>query len=148
MIKYVKGDLLSVTKGVIVHGVNCQGVMGSGVALAIKNAHHKAYLDYLSFVQMYGPGRELLGMVQYVQVAIGLVVANAFTQNSYCREAKRYVSYEAIDTVFADLAEFCDLNTPISMPKIGAGLGGGDWGIIETRLELRLNNHDVTIYEL
>lgn len=146
--KYVKGDLLSATKGLIVHGVNCQGVMGSGVALAIKNTYTKAYLEYLTFVQMYGPGRALLGMVQFVHVSKELVIANAFTQNTYGRDPKRYVSYEAIDTVFAELAEFCDPNTPISMPKIGSGLGGGDWDIIRDRLEVRLANHDVTIYEL
>ena len=37
MIQYKKGDLLSVTKGIIAHGCNAQGVMGSGVALQIKN---------------------------------------------------------------------------------------------------------------
>ena len=31
----VKGDLLSVTEGVIAHGVNCRGAFGSGVAGAI-----------------------------------------------------------------------------------------------------------------
>lgn len=30
MIKEHKGDLLSVTEGIIVHGCNAQGVMGSG----------------------------------------------------------------------------------------------------------------------
>ena len=32
MIEYRKGNLLDVTSGLIAHGVNCQGVMGSGVA--------------------------------------------------------------------------------------------------------------------
>ena len=32
MIHYVTGDLLGATQKVIVHGVNAQGVMGSGVA--------------------------------------------------------------------------------------------------------------------
>lgn len=146
--KYVKGDLLSATKGLIVHGVNCQGVMGSGVALAIKNKYPKVYTDYLAFVEMYGKGKELLGTLQFTPVGVGLTVVNAFTQNNYGREPKRYVSYEAIDQVFAILGENTPIETPIHMPKIGSGLGGGDWGIIESRLEARLHNHDVTVYEL
>jgi O-acetyl-ADP-ribose deacetylase (regulator of RNase III) len=41
MIETRKGSLLDAT-GIIVHGCNCQGVMGSGVALAIKKALHVA----------------------------------------------------------------------------------------------------------
>jgi O-acetyl-ADP-ribose deacetylase (regulator of RNase III) len=37
MIKIVKGDLLSVNRGIIGHQVNCQGKMGSGVANKVKN---------------------------------------------------------------------------------------------------------------
>ena len=149
MIRYVKGDLLSVTEGIIVHGVNCQGVMGSGVALAIKTAYRKAYLDYLDFVQMYGPGKELLGMVQFVPVTKTLTIANAFTQNAYGRShLTRFVSYEAMDLAFAEISRQVSVTTPISMPKIGAGLGGGDWEIISDRISLRLPDHHITIYEL
>lgn len=39
MIEYRKGNLLDITSGVIVHGCNMRGVMGSGVALAIRNKY-------------------------------------------------------------------------------------------------------------
>ena len=34
MIKVVNGSLLDATEDILCHQVNCQGVMGSGVALA------------------------------------------------------------------------------------------------------------------
>ncbi len=36
MSKYVSGDIRCVSSGIIVHGCNAQGVMGSGVALALR----------------------------------------------------------------------------------------------------------------
>ena len=36
----------------------------------------------------------------------------------------------------------------IGMPKIGAGLGGGDWNIIKEIIEEELNGIDVTIVSL
>lgn len=146
MLKYVKGDLFSATEGYIVHGCNCQGVMGSGVALAIKNKYPSAYLDYLEYCSDLG--NTLLGTIQYTQVTKNLTVANAFTQVYYGKDGKQYASYEAIDSVFTILAGKVYTNTPIHMPKIGCGLGGLKWEEVYKYLEYRLNNHDVTIYEL
>lgn len=34
------------------------------------------------------------------------------------------------------------------MPKIGAGLGGGNWEVIEAIINHRLKDHNVTVWEL
>lgn len=47
MIQTKYGDLLS-SKGIIVHGVNSQGVMGSGVAKQIKDKWPEAYGSYMA----------------------------------------------------------------------------------------------------
>jgi O-acetyl-ADP-ribose deacetylase (regulator of RNase III) len=68
MLHYKKGNLLEVKEGIITHGVNCQGVMGSGVALAIKQKYPSAFYSYKNFV---AEDRELekgcLGMIQILQ---------------------------------------------------------------------------------
>lgn len=50
MIKYKKGNLLDCYRAneinVIAHVANCQGVFGSGLALAIKNDFPEAYEAY------------------------------------------------------------------------------------------------------
>ena len=43
---YKKGDLLTTDADIIVHGCNCQGVMGSGVAKQIKEKFPNAYTIY------------------------------------------------------------------------------------------------------
>ena len=35
----------------------------------------------------------------------------------------------------------------IGLPRIGAGLGGGDWARIEAIIEKELGSHDVTVVE-
>ena len=53
MIKYKIGDLLTAPQKCIAHQVNCQGVMGSGVARAIRNEYPKGtskkYTKYVNF---------------------------------------------------------------------------------------------------
>ena len=49
MIKYKIGDLLTAPQKCIAHQVNCQGVMGSGVAKAIRNEYPKVYKEYREF---------------------------------------------------------------------------------------------------
>ena len=46
MLKIVKGNLLNAEEEYIIHQVNCQGIMGSGVAKSIKNKWYQAFEDY------------------------------------------------------------------------------------------------------
>jgi len=127
------GDMLAnVTGGIIVHGCNAQGVMGSGIALSIKNkwpevfnAYRKKFLD----------SGLILGEVIYVKVAENLIVANAITQEFYKGNTSyadiRYTSYDAVDKAFADINKYSQrTNLPIHYPLIGAVRGGGNWDII------------------
>lgn len=136
MIKYRKGDLLSVTSGVILHGCNAQGVMGSGIALAIKKRFPEAYMTYRDNYDNVPGGLQLGSIIWHHVPSKMLWIANAITQENYGRLNKRYVNYAAIVSVFKDCVGFaytqqCSLN----FPKIGAGLGGGDWSIIEQLID-------------
>lgn len=130
MIEYRKGNLLDVTQGIIVHGCNAQGVMGSGVAKAVKDKYPGAYMYYK---QAVNNSDAELGDVIWYQANEHLVIANAITQEYYGRDGKRYANYAAIARgfrlVFMRWGRF-DYEA-VYFPKIGAGLGGGDWNIIE-----------------
>lgn len=139
--KYEKGDLLSVTKGVIVHGCNAQGVMGSGVAVQIKQKYPEAYIKYLDD---YLEGFLTLGVLSVTRVTKDLTIVSAITQNSYGRDPKiRYADYAAIETAFGQIYETWP-NTPVYAPRIGAGLGNGDWNIISKLID----NPNLTIMDL
>ena len=50
MVKYIKGDILNVTEGIVVQQVNCKGVMGAGLAKQIRDklkADNKMYEETL-----------------------------------------------------------------------------------------------------
>jgi O-acetyl-ADP-ribose deacetylase (regulator of RNase III) len=126
MIKYRKGNLLDVTEGVIVHGCNMQSVMGSGVAKAIKDKYPACFSKYKLILETEECN---LGDDIMYKVNDDLYICNALTQWSFGRGV-RQVNYAAIVKVFSRL--FNDYRDEVvHFPKIGAGLGGGDWGIIE-----------------
>lgn len=158
MIEYKKGNLLDVTSGVIAHGVNCQGVMGGGVALAIRKKYLHVYEEYNSHVKSwvdgFGKTAGLLGSVQFVSTNQGyligkkppLVIANCFTQDLYGTN-KRHVDYEAVAKCFARLNKSTGTYGQLNIPKIGAGLGGGDWNVIESIIKSEYKS-DVIVWEL
>ncbi len=128
MIEYRKGDLLSVDEGIIIHGCNAQGVMGAGVAKAIKAKYPDAYKAYKYAYDTVAPN---LGDIIWYRETQVFYIANAITQEFYGKD-KRYVNYKAIVDCFTKaIVEANYLGLDLHFPKIGAGLAGGDWNIIE-----------------
>ena len=129
MIKYKQGNLLDVKRGVIAHGCNCYGVMGAGVALAVREKYPKAFHDYVKVCNRYYDNpQDLLGEVNLVRVSDDILIANCFTQLDFGGR-KRHVDYSAVARCFEKLAS-ADLEE-LHIPKIGAGLAGGDWKVLE-----------------
>ena len=144
-IKYHTGDLFATDIKTIVHGCNAQGVMGSGVAKSIKENFPKAYEQYMKEYKLHS--HLPLGSITAV-LCNGKIIVNAVTQEYYGRDDIKYVSYDAVDDVMRKLNTFNDVYgiTEIAMPKIGAGLGGGDWSVIEAIIESRLSQVQPSVY--
>lgn len=122
--QYIQGDITKEISGLIIHGVNCMGVMGSGVALAIKTKWPIVYKEYLKHQQ----GREVLGQVQFVSISDGLYVGNCWTQEFFGRDGKVYADREALKNCLLKAFEFCQNNDlELKTPKIASGLAGLDW---------------------
>ena len=144
-IKTQTGNLLNVTTGHIVHGCNAQGVMGSGVALAIKRKYPTAYQAYRDEYELNGL---VLGYAYDYSVTPYLKIWNAITQQGFGAPT-RNVSYDAIQTCFEQVNRYIadegrhgadDRQAKeIHIPLIGAGLGGGNWNIIKTIIEETVN---------
>lgn len=128
--KIINNDITEETEGLIIHGVNCQGVMGTGVALAIRNKWPIAYIDYKSACTEYRKSKVLLGKLQVSRIDDNLYIGNGFTQEYYGRDDKIYADLRAVDLVLHKAFMWCYLNEmPLKSVQIGCGLGGLLWDI-------------------
>jgi O-acetyl-ADP-ribose deacetylase (regulator of RNase III) len=154
MIKYVRGDLLETSLNIIAHSCNAQGVMGSGVAKAIRDKYPEVYDKYkqtcksdMQLQYLYESDTKLLGKIDAVLVDTDKFVINIYGQNEYLPRNVRHTNYEALSRAFQTIKEeFPDED--IAMPKIGCGLGGGDWKVVSAIIESVFDDRDVYIYEL
>lgn len=170
MIEYIKGDLLKSDCDFIIHGCNCFHTMGSGIAAQIKKKYPEAYESDLK--TPYGDVNKL-GTYSFVETTRSvqtfdsgqnfpwdytiyeITIVNAYTQFNfggppfYTGVEGRHADYTAINEVLDDI--FNDFpNKVMGMPKIGCGLGGGDWNVVSEIIERLSNKYDKTIkvYEL
>ena len=130
------GNLLDVTEGIIAHQVNCFGVMGAGVALAIKETYPAAFDDYDKYCQL---GKSLLGGIQVIQATDQLKVINVFGQISLGTRT-RQTSYDATDEAWEVIGKLFGDQT-IHIPyMMGCGLGGGNREIYKAILNRHHND--------
>ena len=134
MITYKNGDLLESDCTMIVHQVNCQGVMGSGIAKQIREKFPYAYERYML---RHKQKQQELGKIDCCLCGDKMIV-NFYSQYNYLPRGIRHTDYDAFRKCIRSLKVQLSLAgaTPksfkIGFPyKIGCGLGGGDWDIIE-----------------
>lgn len=150
MIKIVKGDLLEAKEDVIGHQVNCQGVMGSGVALQIKKKYPDVFKTYKNMVKDYKKANiDLLGLVLTVPVEGSKCVANLFGQDHYGRDGKQYTDTHQLSKSLETLRSFAESeNLSVALPyMIGSDRGGADWKEVEAALMEAFNGYEVTLYK-
>jgi len=120
----IKEDILKNTSGLLIHGVNCQKKMGSGIAKKIRDKWPIVFEEYAK----KGKGKHLLGTFQPVTIEEGFVIGNCFTQEYYGRSGGPYADLNAIRKSLTLAAKWAKhKNMKLKMPKIGVGLGGLEW---------------------
>lgn len=153
MVNYVKGNLLDSDCDYICHQVNCQGVMGSGIAKQIRERWPQVFESYRSYC-MLNRSEDVspLGNIWGVRIDDkpgGQCVVNMFSQDKYGYDGSRFTSYDAFADCLYEMRDNLPKDRTIGFPKnIGCGLGGGNWKIISTLIEEILGkDHEVYIYE-
>ena len=139
----------------IIHGCNAQGRMGSGFAKELRTRFPEAYNEYDAAYKA-GNNHLDIGTVIYHSAETDLIIANAITQEFYGRDGAKYVSYDAIDSVFKELNNTASLLKELSgkeeihfhFPKIGSDLGGGNWNVISEIIDHRVTEATKNLYEL
>lgn len=146
-ITFITGDLFDTKANVILHQVNCQGVMGSGIAAEVKRRFPKAYNSYKELCLMT-PKELLLGQAQIVNCS-DLFVVNMFSQYNYGYNGKRYTDYEAFYRCLEEVNKSFIPELSFALPyNIGCDRGGANWNIIFTMIKEVFQKRKIFIYKL
>ena len=150
MIKHIKCDIFESGADVILHQVNCQGVMGSGIAKQVREKFPKVYNSYKTVCDGMGERRaQLLGTAQCVMVDSGQFIVNLFSQENYGYDGKCYTDYNALKKCLQNVKNYPMFHKQvIAIPYLmGCARGGGDWNVVYKMIEEVFENHDVLICE-
>lgn len=151
-IHYMKGDAtlpIGDRNKIIAHVCNDIGAWGAGFVMAISNRWKTPEKKYKEWY--YSKHNFSLGHLQYVQVEKDIVVANMIAQHGLRSKTNPIpIKYDALETCLSILVKICKENyATVHMPKIGCGLAGGKWEIVEKIIHKTLieNDIDVFVYE-
>jgi O-acetyl-ADP-ribose deacetylase (regulator of RNase III) len=165
MITTINKDILAVDKSIIVHSVNCIGAVG-GLAGAIARKWPKNAEQYKAHVKRQKLPIMLMGSVFEVNVAHNIVVANLFGQYNI-GTSKQQTEYAALIAGFKKIADTffygndtedvyfgalgyesvsITLNDVYIPYKIGCGLGGADWNIVQEIIEKTFEKSEKDVY--
>jgi len=134
-IKYLKGDATNPQgegNKLIAHICNNKGKWGAGFVLALSKKWSGPEFMY------HNTSNLKLGTVRYVFVEEGIAVANMIAQHDTKPDKNGVppIRYNALKKTLINVNDFCkEMGFTLHMPKIGAGLAGGNWTVIEKIIE-------------
>lgn len=153
-IQYVSGDAtapIGTGPRVIAHVVNTEGGWGRGFVVAVSKRWARPEQMYRSAIR----ARQLaLNDVQFVNVETNLWVANMAAQVGYSQadsEGRIPLRYPALRYCLRQLCDYARYRrASVHMPRIGCGLAGGKWDMVEPIVvdELAALGVNVTVYDL
>ena len=154
-ITYVVGDAtdpIGDGSKIIAHICNDIGGWGAGFVLALSARWSQPESSYYVWFGDRASNDFDLGAVQLVQVEIDLWVANLIGQRDVVAGPDGPpVRYDAIEQALDRLAATAlAMEASVHMPRIGCGLAGGDWTVVEASIRRTLGDAgvSVTVYDL
>ena len=154
MITEVKGNIFNfIEEGcILLHQVNCQGVMGGGIAKTVKELFPEVFTRYKNYCSK--TNKDCLGDMLPVMSKYNkcnFYIGNCFGQKYYGRD-KRYTDYEGLKRSLDLVTIFLGIDdspcSKILIPKyIGCGLAGGDWNIVSEIIDEVFKDHEVLIVD-
>ena len=147
--KQVDGDLVKMALAgdfdLLVHGCNVFCTQGKGIALQVKDTWPEAYAADCATIK---GDMSKLGHFTFAKVG-QVTVINAYTQGNYWshgQDKSCLADYRAIKSAFHRIVlQFGGQGLRFGIPRIGAGLAGGDWDIISKIIDEVMANEDLTL---
>lgn len=138
-------DLLEYPLDAIGHFCNAQHVMGGGLALRVKTKYPDAYKADLATIK--GDIKKM-GTFSYAVLPSNKHIINIYTQYNF-GYGTRHTNYEYVYNGLTAVNEFLITNglQTFGLPKnAGCRLGGGDWRIIRSIIEVIFDKSPLTCY--
>ena len=144
MIKHIKCDIFESGANIVCHQVNCQGVMGSGIAKQVREKYPHVYDLYKNFCDahkhnpsvMLGHCLPYATWEEYNTNFNGIV--NLFAQEKFGYDGKCYTDYDALHQCLGYVNEhikYFDDKTVAIPYLMGCHRGGGDWNVVYKMIE-------------
>lgn len=134
MLIHKTGDIFTTNTNVIGHGVNCHGIMGSGIAVTVRTTFPDVYEAYRHQCEHDNDEARLSGgdMFPY-QSENGVWVLNLASQEKPGRNAQ----YDFLTESALKAFQWCEENfiSAFSLPRIGSGVGGLNEEAVEEILQ-------------
>jgi O-acetyl-ADP-ribose deacetylase (regulator of RNase III) len=141
---YRQGNVLEADLDVIGHGANCQICMGAGIARQIKNKFPEVY----EADKRCSLDKGLPRLGTYSKARSGkYLFYNLYTQENPHPPVSYAAISSSLDSMKKDLMSW-NIWPRVGLPLIGAGLGGGDWLLIERIINEIFFNREVFVYYL
>lgn len=145
MIKYVSGNIFDSEAKVLVNPVNCDGVMGAGLALQFKKRYPESFEIYRQAClnQQVAIGAKLL-ITQDEYQGVPITIVHFPTKNDWRKVSKM----EYIETGLQKLKEeiIAQQWQSIAIPKIGCGIGSLEWRAVKYKIKAILSDLDANIF--
>jgi len=139
----IQGDLFADLKvgDAVAHGANCRGIMGAGVAKAIKAKFPQNFNYYNQFCNrdMFKPG----DIIPFQEN--GFVIYNLGTQYELGADAKVENVRVSVRSMVSHAATYTDLKQ-IKTVRLGCGIGGLDWDEVKPVLEEIPSELELIVY--
>ncbi|UPW42479.1 hypothetical protein EBPHNEJP_00181 [Salmonella phage CF-SP2] len=144
--KYIKGDIVKIfLEGHnVAHGCNCFHTMGAGVAGQLAKAYPPILEIDVYETEHADPDK--LGNYTQATGGRGQICFNLYTQY----EPGPNINYGALLYAFQGLnrwASKCLENPTVYIPRIGAGIAGGDWNKIKLIIDMFTPDIDIIVVD-
>ena len=130
------GDIFNSKADSIVNPVNCEGVMGAGLALKFKERYPKMFIHYKENCNLS------IGRISFYPTKDYLIVLFP-TKNKWKNKSKYLYIMEGL----IDLKKHLSVSPmkSIAFPKIGCGLGGLKWYVVKELIIEILGDLDIVV---
>lgn len=138
MIQFVSGNIFNSKALALVNPVNCDGVMGKGLALTFKQKYPD---NFEAYAKACRSGELTIGRIFPYQLDSGRYILNFPTKNRWQDPSR----IEYIESGLADLVLFARKNNiqSLAVPPLGCGLGGLCWNLVLPQIEEAFDRESV-----